>query len=389
MALENLHILVIASWYKSGKDPVGGSFIEEQARMLLRRGHQVTLVHPYLKGTFMETLRNRKTITTIENDNGLTTIRIGVAPVLPSFRQLAYDKLSKTVLTELDRHFKQQTHPDVIHSHSMFMAGVIGQQLAKNWNIPQFHTEHTSGMIFHPEQYTKRDIELTGLVYDSCRTVYFVSDFFMARIKELHKFGLKNATVLPNIVASEFFNEPLHPEVDPKKVICIGNFIPVKQHELLLQAWKIVTSHLPQANLTLVGEGPEQEGLAELASQLGIENSVTWLPRQSRQSVLQLIIQHGIVASSSRIETFGLTIAEATACGRPVVATDSGGVRDIINNTNGILTEQTSESLASGIITCMENYKDYKPELIRQDSLSRFSELHIGKILESEYRRSP
>ena len=55
-----MHILIVASWYKNAGNPIAGSFIEEQVRMLQRRGHTVAVLHVYINGTFRDTLSGRK-----------------------------------------------------------------------------------------------------------------------------------------------------------------------------------------------------------------------------------------------------------------------------------------------------------------------------------------
>ena len=148
MQNRKLNILIVASWYKTETNSTYGSFIEEQARMLQKRGHAITVLHPFLSGTFLGSIRNRKTIVSIENEQNLTVIRIRVAPTLPGMRSLAYQKLSKVCLKKIDSHFNEVGCPDIIHSHSMFMGGIIANYLFKKKNIPFIHTEHTSGLIF-------------------------------------------------------------------------------------------------------------------------------------------------------------------------------------------------------------------------------------------------
>ena len=60
MGNKKYHVLICTAWYKSEINETEGSFVEEQARLLQAKGYKVSVVHPYLKGTFVGTLLDRK-----------------------------------------------------------------------------------------------------------------------------------------------------------------------------------------------------------------------------------------------------------------------------------------------------------------------------------------
>lgn len=91
---------------------------------------------------------------------------------------------------------------------------------------------------------------------------------------------------------------------------------------------------------------------------------------------------------TSTYETFGVVLIESLASGRPVITTDSGGPRDFINSTNGIiLKEQTPECLAEAMIQMMQNYKNYNQEQLSKDCRQLFSEQKIEGDIEQMYRK--
>jgi glycosyltransferase involved in cell wall biosynthesis len=85
------------------------------------------------------------------------------------------------------------------------------------------------------------------------------------------------------------------------------------------------------------------------------------------------------------LETFGLTVAEAQAIGKPVVVTDSGGVRDIVTKETGIICESHVNELAKALIEIQVNYEKYDPHKIRELTYNKFSESVIGLQLEKIY----
>jgi len=105
----------------------------------------------------------------------------------------------------------------------------------------------------------------------------------------------------------------------------------------------------------------------------------------SRIEVRKEIAAHHAIFSTSTIETFGLTVAEAQAMGKPVVVTDSGGVRDIVTQETGLVTEGSSESFAKWILQLIQSYDTYDQETIRQSAKRRFSSEVIMEQLHEIY----
>jgi len=121
MIKNPLKVLIVASWFKDERHPTAGSFIDEQAKMLARRGHEVTVVHPYLKGKFFNTIRVRTDEIKTYEERGVKVVKLGIVPVFPKARHLSYQKLCKKTLKVLTTH--GLTDYDIIHSHAMFMGG--------------------------------------------------------------------------------------------------------------------------------------------------------------------------------------------------------------------------------------------------------------------------
>lgn len=384
---NSLNILLIASWYPSMEHPTAGSFVQEQAHMLRDHGHQVTVIHPFMLGTFASSIKKRSTVSFAQED-GIRVLRVGVVPPVPFFRGVSYAYCFQRVREAMNRFQLDPKDFAVIHSHAMFMGGVIGYMLSKKNNLPQVHTEHTSGLIFNPKQYTNKDLSLSRNTYAHCHKVLFVSQFAMKHtMSNIALESRGNVVVLPNIVDPSFFTSPIRPisKATSFKFLMIGNFIPIKNHRLLLEAFSLVQKEYPEVGLSIAGNGPLEQELRTLCVSLKLEN-VYWLPRLNRAEVNEQMAAHQVILSTSKIETFGLTIAEAQAMGKPVVVTDSGGVRDIVTQETGIVTEGSSEAFAKGILQLIQSYDTYDPETIRQSAKRRFFSEVIMEQLNEIYR---
>ena len=384
---NSLNILLLASWYPSKADPTAGSFVQEQAHMLRDNGHQVTVIHPFMLGTFASSITKRSTVFYTQED-GIRVLRVGVAPPLPFFRAISYAYCFRRVIKAMNTFQIDPKEFTVIHSHAMFMGGLIGHKLSKKHNLPQVHTEHTSGLIFNPKQYTKKDLLITRNTYADCHKVLFVSQFAMKHtLSNIALESREHVVVLPNIVDASFFSFPIRPfsKVTSFKFLMIGDFIPRKNHRLLLEAFSLVQKQYPAVGLSIAGNGPLEQELRALCESLKLEN-VYWLPRLNRAEVKEQMAAHQAILSTSKVETFGLTIAEAQAMGKPVVVTDSGGVRDIITQETGIVTEGSSEAFAKGMLQLIQSYDTYDSETIRQSAKRRFSSEVIMEQLNEIYR---
>lgn len=382
----SLNILIVTSWYKTIENPNYGSFVAEQARMLKNKGHQVTVLFPHLKGKFFDTISDRKTNINKAYDEGIQTLSIGIAPVFPTMRSLNYKKINRISIREIKKWIAENGKPDIIHSHSMFVGGIVGSFLSEKLKVPFFYTEHASGLLFDKAQYSKLDIELLQHTYAKANEIFFVSQFAKDSINSKYNLNNKNISVLNNMVDDTFFKTPLlENKFEKFSYLIIGKLIPIKGHKMLLNAWKKLITKLPDSQLTIAGNGELKEELVNLAEELGVNENIQWMPSLGRKEVLKLIDEHQVIVSASKIETFGLTIAEAQSRGRPVVVTDSGGVKDVVTPEVGIVTDQDEDSLSEGLIEVQQNYHLYEPTSIQTSSEKRFSEQVISKKLIDHY----
>lgn len=382
---DKAHIFIISSWLDESKTEMNGSFVREQAEMLSKKCHKVALLHGYLKGKFLNNLVKTKVEVIHEKNEAFPVSHIGVTPVLPKMRRLSYQRLLKACVEYFEEYISENGKPDVIHSHAIFMGGVIASHLSRLFKVPFYHTEHTSGLIYDKDQYNKQDIELLSKVYKSSVSVFFVSSFFKERITENYHLESSKFRVLNNIVSPIFFNSKLDQDNSEFQYLIIGSLIPVKGHKFLLLAWKKLLDVYPEAKLIIAGDGDLKEELIQLGEELGITHTVEWKPKLKREEVVEEMKRAHVVLSSSRVETFGLTVAEALSMGIPVVVTSSGGVEDFVNQTNGIIVKQDVESYASGLIEVQKNYLRYNTETLKEQAKAKFGEEVIYEKLMAYY----
>jgi glycosyltransferase involved in cell wall biosynthesis len=140
------------------------------------------------------------------------------------------------------------------------------------------------------------------------------------------------------------------PLPDGTRLACVGRLIPIKGHETLLRALALARRDLPLLELEIAGEGPLEESLRSLATSLGIDGAVRFLGNVTPpQPVFE---RAAIVVVPSHGEGFGMVALEAMERGRAVVASDVGGLPEIVagEETGALVPPGDSAALAAAIV---------------------------------------
>ena len=101
---------------------------------------------------------------------------------------------------------------------------------------------------------------------------------------------------------------------------------------VVIDAIPSVLDRFPDVRFEMVGEGPQLAPCKERAQELGVEKSVTWLPRRRHEEVPQLLASWDLSVMPSHFESFGVSAIESAAMGVPVVASNVGGLPDSVRD---------------------------------------------------------
>jgi L-malate glycosyltransferase len=116
---------------------------------------------------------------------------------------------------------------------------------------------------------------------------------------------------------------------DERLVVHVSNFRPVKRIRDVVGIFARAVRQVP-ARLVFIGDGPERPAAVEEAERLGVADRVVFLGKQD--SVAELLSCADLLLLPSQSESFGLVALEAMACGVPVVASDVGGIREVVDH---------------------------------------------------------
>jgi glycosyltransferase involved in cell wall biosynthesis len=175
--------------------------------------------------------------------------------------------------------------------------------------------------------------------------------------RELMAIGIPSAKieVIHNGLPQNLF--PGQKAKDPL-VIYLGRVKRYKQINHLLKAFKLVKDKLPSAGLIIGGRGSKKiySELENLANELGLISNVRFLGEVSESEKLMLLQSAWVYVIPSMKEGWGISAAEAMACGTPVIAYNVPGLSDlVINGETGLLVPQMNpESLAQAILKVLK-----------------------------------
>lgn len=186
-----------------------------------------------------------------------------------------------------------------------------------------------------------------------------VASLTLRRLREVY--GLSSGVVeVPTGVDNKFFNEIDVPKVFGR--LCyVGRIVPHKHvHDWLIEAYEIVRTKVPCAELHIVGDGP----LATLVKKKCAQNSgIHIYGKLPLRQMAELLCSSWVFVLASEREGLPNTVMESLASGTPVVAvkTPMSGVDEVLfDNTTGKLAEPNPRSIAAGILQLLEDQQLWK-----------------------------
>jgi glycosyltransferase involved in cell wall biosynthesis len=231
--------------------------------------------------------------------------------------------------------------PDVIHSH-LSKAGVLGRAIAMATSrAVRVHTFH--GTVFggyFGSRATGAIVRLERYLGTRTHAVVALSPRQREELLEYRIASASSIHVVPLGLPLQRFAEAASTEArlaarrrigiatDAFVVVAVGRLVAIKRIDRLLEAFALVARTVPNARLYLVGGGAARDGLEVLAKQLGLANLVTFVGWSV--DTPDWYAAADVVALTSEREGTPLALIEAAAAARPVVATDVGGVADVV-----------------------------------------------------------
>lgn len=308
---------------------------------------------------------------------------LGLTPtIIPEMKRevdLKQDRIAYKKIKELIGDYK----PDIVHTHAS-KAGAIGRLAAHKMKVPQiYHTFH--GHVFHSyfgkaKTTMYKSIE-RNLAKKSTRIIA-ISDIQKEELSKIHKICKEDKIT---VVPLGFDLERFHTNVDSKRlqfrkewkieddeiaVGIVGRLVPIKNHNLFLNAAKRVTERTTKkVKFIIVGDGELRKELQLTVEELGLTN-VVFTSWQKEVDVVNAGLD--VICLTSKNEGTPVSLIEAQASQKPIVSTSVGGIENVVKVGETALLSRSED---------LEGFTDNLIKMVEDTEMRQKFSLNGGHVL--------
>lgn len=376
-----MKVLIVPSWYATEDRPLDGVFFAEQAKALAAAGADVRIIYPDLRFRLKKLRRG-----IFEAPGPVKTLICRRRSAIPFSERARRPQIARMLEALYRRTEREWGRPDLVHLHSCRI-GIETLALCGRHDLPLIYTEHYSAVMGAMSRPLREAFERTAA---RCERAVAVSEALANVIRQVRP----DTLVIPNMVDTAVFRDQRPAEREHARgerfvFAALGSYIPVKGYDLLLRAFALALGEMEGARLIVAGGGDGRGALKSLAASLGVGSHVELRGPVARADVPAFFGETDCVVCSSHVETFGMTLAEALACGRPVISTRCGGPSDIVRPGCGLLVPADDPpALARAMARMYRERSSYDPAQIRNFCVENFGVSAVADRLLGVYRQA-
>lgn len=172
-----------------------------------------------------------------------------------------------------------------------------------------------------------------------------------------------NIQIIYNGVDTQKFYFVEKPLNEPLKIICPARLIKRKGQDVLIKAIAHLKAKGIIFNIDFIGEGDEKENYIQLAEELGVTEQICFCAYIERTKIQEFYQKADIFVLPSYNEGMSNALLEAMACGLPVVVTDVGGTKELVDETNGFIFAKGN---VEELVSILENIYNNKNVLSKK-----------------------
>jgi len=373
------YVLWLPSWYPNEFEPYNGDFVQRHA-IATAEYCKITVFHFIQLGphTTNENTFHKK------HENG-NLIEYLIAPSFKPTGNKIFDKLNynlkfyRSAKTILINHFKQHGLPKIVHVHVPIKAGNLAIWIKRKYGVNYILSEHSSHYLINStDSYFKKSIfykTQVKRVFKHAELVTNVSQFVGEILKKT--FSLKRVFTIHNTVNTDEFNFQVKRQQN-FTYIHVSSLKKQKNIIGLLNAFENLNKVRQDWNLILVG--PSSDELETMISAKGLIQRVTLHGEVSYEEVASIMKNSHVFVLFSNHENFPCVIIEALCCGLPIISSNVAGIKEAVNEENGILIKPMKEDdLLTALLKIRSNYSHYNLKKISDDAIQKYNYKAIGK----------
>ena len=358
-----MRIVCPTYWYPQHATDTQATYVHDINRHLVRRGHSVTVVTP-----------GDRSLPSSDLFDGVRVVRFPLdLPADLTYGRVAQSQVSLvgklSRLAVMARYLAAQYRAimaeagqngvDVVHAHWAIPTGPAAVLAAKRLGVPSLITMHGGDVYVNPEQgydfptrwyvrpvlhWTLRQAGALTAITEDCRQHALRAGAPAENVRLVF-----NGTDLRRFSPAE--NGAGSRRFGPNMIFACRQLFPRKGIRFLLEAGAQLKPRFPDLKIVLAGDGFERPELTQLASDLGIGADVTFLGWVPNAELPPYYRSAAVSVIPSLEEGFGIPAAEAMGCEVAVVASDAGGLPEVVDNgvTGLVVPRGDSSALADAI----------------------------------------
>jgi len=349
---------------------IGGitTHIEGLARALEERGHEVVIITKKAKFD--------------DRQHGLHVIRVN--SIFKTSRVLDIPQTS-----ELEKKIKE-FKPDVIHGHHAFSPiSLLSISIGKKLGIKTVLTNHSIQFLYDFDYMWKPSSYILFPYREYIDDADKIIAVSRAAAKFISHFTSKKIEIIGNGISVDEFS-PKVKTFDGKSVLFVGRFTYRKGVHVLLEAFQKVKREVEDAHLTLVGSGYFSSIADLLVRALSLSKNVSIIGEVKKEKLVEIYqSSHVFVLPSLYGESFGIVLLEAMASKTPVIASDDGGIKELIKNgkTGFIVKKGDAEELSEKIVELLlDRNLSKKISTAAFEEVKKYDWKNIVKKIEAVYK---
>ncbi|MBW8362368.1 MAG: glycosyltransferase [Kaistella sp.] len=365
-------ILFISSWFPNKLEPTNGNFVQRHAEAVSRI-HDVQILH-----TIGDSQQKEKFVFDEKMINGIKTLvvyyRNTQNPLLNFTRRMqAYKK-----------GFAKLEKPDLVHANVLHNSMLFAVYLKKKIKIPFVVTEHWSAFLeINRHKLSQSQLFVAKNIAKNASLIIPVSHFLM---KDLKAIGLQNKMrVVENVVDTDLFQVKEHKN-DRFVFLHISNLVKLKNPEGIINTACRLYAEIPDFELQIGGDG-DVESINKLIREKLASHFIKTFPLLTLNEVSEKMRSSDCFILFSEYENFPCVLLESLSAGTAAIATNVGGIPEIINDSNGMLISPSEEELFEAMKKVLKKELNFaSPQKLHDEVVNRFSMEEIARKFDLIYR---
>ena len=386
---QKLNVLFLPAWYPNRTDSMIGLFVQRHAKAVSKFINLSVLA--VISDENAESVYEIKT----NSNEGFTEIIIYIKKhksgfgllntLVNGYRYISAHLAGWRILEQTGN------KPHINHVHILTRAGVMALFFKIRYNIPFVITEHWSRYLPHNNTYkSSLRKKLTEKVLKASEGISTVST---ALKKGMNDSGLSNNQweIIPNVIDTKTFQ--LEKKAHAENNIRISHISCFEEQSKnmsgILRAAKKLKEQGRDFELIMIGNGPDWEQTKQYAEELALGTSIRFTGVLEGEELVDEMSRCQFSVLFSNYETFAIVIPENLSMGIPVIATDVGGIPEVLPIEFGkLITPKDEAALSQAMEYMLDHFHEYNSENMRNYVEENYSYDEVGMRFHELYKEA-